>query len=228
MIGVFDSGAGGLTALNELRKIQPSVDLCFLADRKNAPYGTKTRREIIKLVTNDIKKLRLAGADKILMACCTASTVYPFLPGSLKASVCPIIAPAAKEAALVCENGKIGVIATNATVRSGAFVKEISKYKSVSVTEIPAQELVFLVESGIKDGSMTDRARKRLVTLLSPFKAKGIDTLILGCTHFPHLEREISGILPGVRLISPSREGAKEMLRNCLNQRGKGITVYLD
>lgn len=228
MIGIFDSGAGGLTALSELRKIQPSIDICFLADRKNAPYGTKTRREIIKLVTEDIIKLRSAGADTILMACCTASTVYPFLRSGLKRVACPIIAPAAEEAALVTENGKIGVIATDLTVRSGAFSKELSKYKTASVTELPAQELVSLVESGVKDGSMTEGARKKLANLLSPLKAERIDTLILGCTHFPHLEREISGCLPGVRLINPSKEGAKKIIKNSPTLQGKGITVYLE
>ena len=228
MIGVFDSGAGGLTAIAELRRLQPCCDVCFYADRANAPYGTKSRREIIRLVTRDIYKLLSAGADRILMACCTASTVYPYLPRDMREVAYPIIAPAAREAARSTENGKIGVIATRHTAACGAFKKEILRHGALSVTEICAQSLVSLVESGIKDGSMTEPARAELLNILTPIKTAGVDTLILGCTHFPHLKREIAGILPGVRLINPSREGAKEIIKTCPFRYGKGITVYLE
>ena len=227
MIGVFDSGAGGLTALAELRKIQPSIDVCFLADRKNAPYGTKSRREIIRLVTRDVVRLREAGADKILMACCTASTVYPFLDKRLRECLYPIIMPTAKEAARTTENGRIGVIATNATVKSGAFSEALSSIGGLHVTEIPAQELVSVVEGEMKDGRITQAVQEKIARLLMPLRKEKIDTLILGYTHFPHLEKQIAGCLPGVRLISPSREGAKEIIKSCLTAKGKGITVYL-
>ena len=227
MIGVFDSGAGGLTAIAEIRRLLPSADICFFADRKNAPYGTKSKRELIRLVEKDILKLYRAGADKILMACCTASTVYDELPASMKQIACPIIEPTAKAAAHVSTHGKIGVIATDATVASGAFGKALATYPTVKeIYEFPLQRLVALVESGAVDGKLGKTERNELSSLLRPIKKKKIDTLILGCTHFPHLEREICGCLPGVRLVSSSREGARVMSRLAEN-KGKGKTVFL-
>ena len=226
MIGVFDSGAGGLTAISELRRIMPSVDICFLKDTKNAPYGTKSHSELIKLVERDILRLYRSGADKILMACCTASTVYEDLPLEMQKISMPIIEPAAREAARISAYGKIGVIATEATVACGAFSKALAKYDTVKeVRELPLQILVAMVEEGAVDGKLDRGKRDELSRLLSPIKNK-IDTLILGCTHFPHLEREIGGCLPGVRLVSASREGAKEISRLAKN-KGKGKTVFL-
>ncbi len=226
MIGVFDSGAGGLTAISELRRLMPSADICFFADRKNAPYGTKSRRELIKLVRRDILKLYRAGADKILMACCTASTVYDCLPPEMRVLTLPIIEPTAKEAARISAHGRIGVIATEATVSSGAFSKALSKFPTVKeVYELPLQRLVTLVEGGAVDGRLKSHERDELSRLLSPMKNK-IDTLILGCTHFPHLEREISGCLSNVRLVSSSREGAREISKLTKN-KGTGKTIFL-
>ena len=226
MIGIFDSGAGGFTAISELRRLVPSADICFFADRKNAPYGTKSKNELIKLVESDILKLYRIGADKILMACCTASTVYESLTSKMKRLAIPIIEPTAREAARITTYGKIGVIATEATASSGAFSKALAKFPSVKeVYELPLQRLVALVEDGAVDGNLKSRERDELSRLLAPMKNK-IDTLILGCTHFPHLEREISGCLPGVRLVSSSREGAREISKITKNT-GKGKTFFL-
>lgn len=227
MIGVFDSGAGGLTAIAELRKINPSVDVCFLADYKNAPYGTKKQSDLVYLVKNDILRLQAAGADKILMACCTASTIHRLLPPYMKPLTLPIISPTAKEAARVTKNGRIGVIATLATVHSGEFTKELLKHKNVkSVIELPTQELVSFVECGASDRHISQADRANIYNILKLLRLSGIDTLILGCTHFAHLEREIGCCLPGVRLVNSSREGAKEIIKE-MNSYGKGKTVYL-
>ena len=227
MIGVFDSGAGGLTAIAEMQRINPSVDICFLADCKNAPYGTKSERELTRLVREDVSRLLDAGAENILMACCTASTVHNLLPDGMKKITLPIIAPAAKEAARVTRLGRIGVIATSATVRSGRFSKELFQYGSVKdVFELPTQELVSLVECGATDRHMITRDREILYNILKPIKSFGIDTLILGCTHFSHLEREIGACLPGVRTVNASKIGAKEIIKRNLGY-GKGKTVYL-
>ena len=227
MIGVFDSGAGGITAIKELRKILPSADICFLADRKNAPYGTKTPSELVKLVKCDISRLYSAGADKILMACCTASTVYPLLPRSMQKIAIPIISPAAREAIITTQNGKIGVIATERTVRSGAFTRILSKSPTVkSVIELPIQPLVTLVESGCTDERVNETQRDEISRLLRPFREAKIDTLILGCTHFPHLELTIGGCLPQVRLVSASKEGAREIIKTATHG-GTGKTLYL-
>ena len=227
MIGVFDSGVGGLTAIAEIRRLAPGADICFFADRANAPYGTKSKEELIRLVKADIKLLRSCRADKILMACCSASTVYPDLPKRMQAVAVPIIEPAAKAAARATKNGRIGVIATDATVASGAFRRSLEGYKSVkSVFELAAQELVALIEGGVNDSTVTQNARRTLCRILSPLYEENIDTLILGCTHFPHLEGEIGRCFPSVKLINPSREGAKKILEN-LSVNGTGRTLYL-
>lgn len=227
MIGVFDSGVGGFTAIAELRRLAPSVDICFLQDRKNSPYGTKSKEELTELVIKDAELLKAVGADKILMACCTASTVHSSLPHELSDLCQPIIEPAAREAAHITENGRISVIATDATVRSGAFRDALLKHGSVKeVSELATQNLVAIVESGVTDRTVTEAWRREIFRLISPIKKAKSDTLILGCTHFPHLEITIGGMLPGVKLVNPSREGAKEIMKNT-SAFGKGETVYL-
>ena len=224
MIGIFDSGVGGYTALSEVRRLSKNIDVIYFADTKNAPYGTKTENELIRLVSRDIDVLKEAGAEKILIACCTASTVYPLIDEKLQSVSVPIILPAAKRARELTENGKIGVIATERTVFSGAFSRALS---GCEVFEAPAQRLVSLVESGERDGRLGGDARQYLKDLLFPLSEKGIDTLILGCTHFPHLEKEINKILPRVRTVSPSREGARALL-SVYKGRGNGKITYLN
>ncbi|MBO7304515.1 MAG: aspartate/glutamate racemase family protein [Clostridia bacterium] len=228
MIGIFDSGEGGINALREIKKRAPWIDVCFLADRKNAPYGTKSESELVELVSRDIERLLLIGANKILMACCTASTVYPLLDSRLRSAALPIISPTAEAAAAATVNGKVGVIATEATVSSGAFSTALSRYGSVKQTfEVPAQILVQMVESGISDGRAPDVTRAKIRRLLSPIRESGADTLVLGCTHFCRLKQIIAGSLPGVRIISSSLSGALEMLKDTPHH-GRGETVYID
>ena len=226
MIGVFDSGVGGLTALAELRRLLPRTDMIYLADREHAPYGTKSEEEILSLAENCIKRLITAGAERILIACCTASTLHSRLTEGARRIATPIIAPAARAAQRVSQ-GKIAVIATEATVRSHAFRRELLALGEREVTEHAAQELVAMVESGASDERpLTNEEKSRLSRLLEPIEASRADTLILGCTHFPHLRGHIAAMLPEVKLISPSREGALEIARST-EDRGGGRTVFL-
>ena len=156
MIGVFDSGVGGLTALAELRRLLPRTDMIYLADREHAPYGTKSEEEILSLAENCIKRLITAGAERILIACCTASTLHSRLTEGARRITTPIIAPAARAAQRV-SRGKIAVIATEATVRSHAFRRELLAIGECEVTEHAAQELVAMVESGASDERPLDR-----------------------------------------------------------------------
>ncbi len=225
MIGVFDSGRGGLLAVREMRKMSSKVDICFFADKENSPYGTKTRDELIKLVRKDIEVLERAGATKVLMACCTASTVYEYLPKRMREVACPIILPTARRAMEVSSGGNIAVIATRATVISRAFTKALSGYGG-SVYEFEAQELVSLVESGCTDVSITESEIGIIEKILAPVKEKEIETLILGCTHFPHLQETVSKILPRVKIVSSALEGAREILKN-EEKNGEGKTLFL-
>ena len=226
MIGVFDSGVGGLTALAELRRLLPRTDMIYLADREHAPYGTKSEEEILSLAENCIKRLITAGAERILIACCTASTLHSRLTEGARRIATPIIAPAARAAQRV-SRGRIAVIATEATVRSHAFRRAILGEGRCEVAEYATQELVAMVESGASDRKpLTLGERSTLSRLLAPIKASRADTLILGCTHFPHLRGHIASMLPEVKLISPSREGALEIARST-EDRGGGRTIFL-
>ncbi len=227
MTGIFDSGVGGLSALEKLRELMPREDIVYLADRENAPYGTKNEAELIGLVTNDIKRLRLAGADRILAACCTASTVYPKLTRDMQIGVIPIIEPTARAALAASDSEKIAVMATERTVASHAFRDTLIRLScgKARVTELAAQPLVALVEGGARDGLLSDSARREIEELLSPLYRSGCDVLILGCTHFSHLSGEISKLFKDMKIIDSAHEGALSLSNK--NRRGGGRTLYL-
>ncbi len=225
MIGVFDSGVGGYCAFREIRRLLPREDIVYLADRKNAPYGTKTKDEIITLTKADIKRLRTVGATNILIACCTASTVYDALDTEEREISLPIIRPAAEKAVMGAK--KVAVIATERTVASGAFTGEISRLGNLPVGEFAAQKLVALVEGGCRDGRLTVECERELDRVAELVLGFGADTLILGCTHFSHLENELRQRC-NVRTVSPAREGAIALVKRIQNFRKEnGKTIYM-
>ncbi len=229
MIGVFDSGVGGYNALYELRRCLPRCDILYLADRENAPYGTKERDEVLRLVKRNIRILKERGASHILIACCTASALYPELKLSEREISLPIIAPAARVAA---EGERIAVIATERTVRERAFSEAIKKIRpDADVTELAAQVLVGAVEAGARDGSLTPSAREALDRICGEPPLSRCDTLVLGCTHFSHLEAEFCHRLPWVRIVSPAKIGAAELAKEYRKQltpaREGGRIIYM-
>ena len=213
MIGVLDSGRGGLVAYKELRRLMPRVDITYLADRKNAPYGNKSPKEILRLTEHGIRRLCDMGCEIILIACCTASSLHEMLPEELQNISIPIITPTAR----LCEGSRsVLVIATEHTARSGAFSREIRRFSDASVREIPMQPLVDLIEWG-RD---TKSAVERIVKM-----CEGYDTLILGCTHFSHLLGNLRERLPDVKILSPAHVGANE-IRKIKISRGCGLDRY--
>ena len=226
MIGVFDSGDGGLCTVEKIRELTPFADICFLADRENAPYGTKTRGEIITLTKRNIKRLCDEGAEKVLIACCTASSIFPALSDEEKRIAVPIIDATAKAATEKTKLKKIGVIATKATVLSGAFEKSIKAIMpEAQVFTEQAQELVCLIENGARDDNIRGCALLKLEKILSKIKCHPFDVLILGCTHFPRLEKTISQIV-GCETVSSAAVGAAEILK-LANAEGSGRNVFL-
>ena len=226
MIGVFDSGDGGLCTVEKIRELSPLADICFLADRDNAPYGTKTRGEIVSLTKKNIKVLKDMGAERVLIACCTASSVFPLLSESEKKIAVPIIDATARAAAEKTRLKKIGVIATKATVMSGAFEKSIKQtLPSAEVYTEETQELVSLIEGGARDGNLRARTREAVEKALLNIKRRQFDVLILGCTHFSRLEKTISEIL-GCETVSSALIGALEIL-SIADTRGSGRNVFL-
>ena len=227
MVGVFDSGSGGLTAISEIRRLAPNTDICFLADRKNAPYGTKSNGEIVAAATKSIRRLLSLGAERVLIACCTASSLHHLLPEEERRVSVPIVEACSLAACASSKAGRIGVLATEATVRSGAFKKRIRAIlPEARVCEISASELVTLTERGARDGGLGESERERIFQILLPLMRDRIDTLVLGCTHFPHLINTFSGLMPGVKIISSAHEGARLGAEIAALENGK--TVYTD
>lgn len=212
MIGVFDSGVGGLSALAILRARLPRADLCYFADTGNAPYGTKNEAELCRLVTADIDHLRVAGCHRILIACGTASSVYDRLPTEYRLVSFPILLPTAKRAARVTKNGKIGILATAATVRLGVLADAVRKEcPDAALFSAAAGDLVTLAEEG-RTSDRDPLARATVARALLPLTESGIDTLILGCTHFHRLKALIAKQMPGVSLVSAAEEGARAVI----------------
>ena len=205
MIGIFDSGRGGIASLTVVKKLLPRVDIAYLADRKNAPYGTKSERELKLLVRRDIARLRELGAEKILIACCTASSIYYALSESEQVLCVPIIEPTAKYAASLSENGRISVIATEATVRSGSFSRAIKRARAgAEVFELACQRLVGMIENLAKD----DVIKEEILKISHKIRASGCDTLVLGCTHFSHAESIFRDVLGDIKIADSAAVGA--------------------
>ena len=208
MLGLFDSGRGGLNTVWLLKETDDDSDLVYLIDGNNAPYGTRTEEEIIEITARNIRLLTKMGAERVLIACCTASTVHPLLPEEYRSVSIPIIDAVADEARRTTRSGTVGVIATQHTVRSGAFERALPE---LSVKQMALSELVPLIDSGLSDETATDKDIRMLDSMLEPILMEDLDTLILGCTHFPALAGTIGKIAEkygNIRLVDSARVGA--------------------
>ena len=208
MLGLFDSGRGGLNTVEYLKKTGDGDDLIYLIDGNNAPYGIRSENEITDIAKENIRLLRSMGAERVLIACCTASTVYPLLPEEYRSVSIPIINAVADAAKYATRRGRIGVIATEHTVSTRAFSRALDGY---AVRELALSELVPLIDLGLSDGTATDSDVGMLHGMLEPILGENIDTLILGCTHFPALKgtiQKIANEYGDIRIIDSARVGA--------------------
>ncbi len=216
MIGIFDSGVGGLTVLGEYLKKYPEFDYVYLGDQANVPYGNRSSEAVSRLVRENVDFLVKKGCQLIIMACNTASAgalceVQARYQG--KPPILGVLIPAAEEALKATRFGRIGVIGTRGTVKSGAYERELNKAapelykptdkraeKSVRITAQACPLLVPLIEEGLEDSVVTKRMLK---TYLQPLRHAHVDTLILGCTHYPLIEKDIVRLMGRqVRVIS--------------------------
>jgi glutamate racemase len=201
-IGVFDSGVGGLTVAARLLEDLPGVSYVYYGDTAHVPYGGRRPEEIVALVTPIAEHLLDCGAEALVMACNTSSA----LALEEVRSWCPvpvvgIIEPAARAAQEVTRSGRVGLIANPLTARSGAYERALAG-SSVRLYAVGCPRLVPLVEAGDVSGPA---ARQALLEYLEPLQEAGIDTLILGCTHYPFLTPLIREILgPGVAIVDPA------------------------
>lgn len=224
MIGIFDSGLGGLTALKELRELCPECDIVYFGDTGRVPYGTRSKNILYRYADEDIKLLLSKGAERILAACGTVSSVaLPMIEGDYHVKVTGVVKPAAAEAVAATKNKRIGVIGTGATISSGAFAREIALLDAeAEVMEIACPLFVPLVENGFigDDCALTALAVEEY---LRPIKEFGADVLILGCTHFPIIANHIGAYLGrGVTLINSGSAAAKELAREAMAVGGSG------
>ncbi|ADI02803.1 MAG TPA: glutamate racemase [Syntrophothermus lipocalidus] len=218
-VGVFDSGVGGLTVVKEIIKRLPCENIIYIGDTANVPYGGKPPQELIRLGKNIIDFLINQGAKAVVAACNTSSSVsIPILRDMCPVPVIDVIVPGAANAAAVTRNGRVGVIATEATVKTGAYTRHIKALSpGISVYEVACPRFVPLVEQGVLEGDEVEEVANEY---LQPLRRQGIDTLVIGCTHYPFLIPVIQKVMgKGVRLVDPAEETASR-LRATLLERG--------
>jgi glutamate racemase len=207
-IGVFDSGIGGLTVAAALQNLLPSERIFYIGDTARVPYGGKSRRTVERY-SIEIGGLLLAEQAKIIVvACNTASALaVPRMQEIFKVPVQGVIAPGAEAAVRATKNGRIGVIGTRATIASGAYEHAIHALDpALSVFSAPCPLLVPLLEEGLFDDPITDQVIARY---LAPLLAEGIDTLVLGCTHYPLAREAIGrGAGPAIHLVDSAENCA--------------------
>lgn len=207
-IGVFDSGIGGLTVVKALRDLLPAERIIYLGDTARVPYGSKSPSTVERYSLEIAGMLTERDAKVIVVACNTASSVaLPALEQTCPVPVIGVIRPGAEAAIAATRNGHIGVIGTRATIKSGAYERTLLAFdSSVKVTSQACPLLVPLIEEGWLDDPLTDRVIARY---LEPLINQGIDTLVLGCTHYPLLSPAIQRALEDdVTLVDSARNCA--------------------
>ena len=216
-IAVFDSGVGGISVLRELVQLLPQENFLYFGDSANAPYGSRPTQQVRQLTMAAADKLVSRGIKALVVACNTATAAaitdlrqqYPDL-------VVIGIEPALKMAADRFPQGRIGVMATETTLREEKFLHQKERFPQVSIVPIPAPGLVEYVERG---DTHNPQLLALLESLLGPYR-ESLDALVLGCTHYPFLSRQISGILGPNTLLLDGGAGTARQTKRCLEAAG--------
>ncbi|MBO4854432.1 MAG: glutamate racemase [Oscillospiraceae bacterium] len=214
-IGVFDSGLGGLTAVRRIRSTLPSENIIYFGDTSRVPYGGRSRETLLKFARQDVRFMRSYDIKAIVVACGTVSTnALTELQEENDLPIIGVVEPACRRALASSRTRRIGVIATAASIRTGAYADAI--YRLDPDTEVISQAcplFVPLVENGrYRPGDTVVETVAR--EYLEPLRESGIDTLILGCTHYPLLMDVIAGLMgPDVALIDTGAEAAAQLKR---------------
>lgn len=225
-IGVFDSGVGGLTVVKELLRELPYENIIYFGDTARVPYGIKSRETVIRFSNENILFLLKQEVKLICIACNTVSSVaLPEIHTHFRVPIIGVISPGVREAAYATKNKRIGVIGTRGTIASGAYEKQIRQLDpKIRVTAASCPLFVPFAEEGWLAGSeVLSIARK----YLEPLKKAGVDTLILGCTHYPLLKPVIKKAMGNkVVLIDSAKQVAMEVKKvlaenGLLNKPGK-------
>jgi glutamate racemase len=207
-IGVFDSGIGGLTVAASLRRLLPNENILYIGDTARVPYGGKSGETVERYSIEIGNMLLNGGAKMIVVACNTASALgVPRMKQVFEVPVVGVVLPGANAAVDSTKNKTIGVIGTRATIASGAYEEAILKLEpAAKIHSTACPLLVPLIEEGLFEDSITDQMLRRY---LEPLLSKGIDTLVLGCTHYPLLKPAIARIAgPSVSLVDSAENCA--------------------
>lgn len=232
-VGVFDSGVGGISVLQELIRVMPNEDYIYLGDSKNAPYGTKPLETVRRLTFENVKLLLDQGAKGLVVACNTATSAAVRLMRGMYPDL-PIVGiePALKPAALQKEHPKVLVMATPMTVQQEKFRQLMARYEEkAQVYSLACPGLMEFIEAGDLE---SERLHDFLQELLEPYLKKGLDSIVLGCTHYPFAKKMIRSIAGDAVSIFDGGEGtAREMRRrlsaaDLLNPSEKPGTVRFE
>ena len=214
-IGLFDSGIGGTSIWKEVHALMPHENTIYLADSKNAPYGLKSKDEIIALSCKNTEFL-LENNCKIIVVACNTATTNAIKELRSKYDVPFIgIEPAIKPAALQSKTQKIGILATKGTLNSELFHKSVANHPDVTIIEQIGHGLVQLIENGDMDSAEMEELLK---SYLNPMVEKNIDYLVLGCSHYPYLIPQIKKIIPPQIKIIDSGEAVAKQTQKILEQ----------
>jgi len=217
-IGVFDSGIGGLTVVKALRDLLPNESISYLGDTARVPYGPKSAETVQRYAIELAEMLMKENAKALVVACNTVSSVaLPALTKNFSVPVVGVIEPGARAALTVSRNRHIGVIGTRATIRSGAYENALRKADSnVRVSSRACPLLVPLIEEGLLNDEVTD---KMILRYLEPLIAEDVDTLVLGCTHYPLLTEAIARVLKRQIMIVDSAQNCARAVEEMLDQQ---------
>ena len=218
-IAVIDSGVGGISVLRELVKIMPEEKFLYFGDSKNAPYGTKSRAEVLEITRNNLEMLKERGIKALVVACNTATSAAVRILREENPEL-PIVGiePAVKPASQLCDHPKILVMATPLTLREEKFKALVARFEDKGdFIPLPCPGLADLVETGEVDG---DEVKEYLRDLFSPYFDQNIDGIVLGCTHYPHVKHVINEIWEGKVTILDGGEGTARETRRRLAEKG--------
>ena len=230
-IGIFDSGLGGLTVLKQIQNCLPDEDYIYFGDTAHLPYGSKSNDCIIDYSHNIVNFLISKNVKAVIIACNSASSVAKEpLQQQFDIPIFEVITPSVDHAINITNNNRIGVIGTEATIKSKIYSQKISNLdKSIYVEEIACPLFVPIIEESLENNNITSDLVK---LYLNPMIELNIDTLILGCTHYPIIKDQLSSFLPKqIKFITSGRPtgiALKKYLseNNQINCDGKGITHF--
>jgi glutamate racemase len=216
-IGVFDSGIGGLTVVKAMRDLLPNENISYLGDTARVPYGPKSPETVQRYAIELAEMLIKQNAKALVVACNTVSSVaLPVLTKKFQVPVIGVIEPGARAALAVSRNRHIGVIGTRTTIRSGAYEKALRAADgNVRVSSRACPLLVPLIEEGLLNDDVTDRM---ILRYLEPLIAEDIDTLVLGCTHYPLLTGAIARLLKRQIMIVDSAQNCARAVEEMLDR----------